>query len=69
MYQRGHMTNCTFAVTKHDDAPADANAQWAVVAIADPENYLSCHATKGEATEMARHLAKCFKGKVLKVVK
>jgi hypothetical protein len=69
MRQRGHMTDCTFAVTKHDDAGLDIDVSWAVVAIADPENYLSCHATKGEATEMARHLAKCFKGKVLKVVK
>jgi hypothetical protein len=69
LHPRGHMTDCTFAITKHDDAPADVNAQWAVVAIANPDNYLSCHATRKEAEETARHIAKCFKGKVLKVVK
>ena len=67
MRARGHMHDCTFTVVDHDDPGVyDEYLRYSVVAIADPENYLSCRRTKAEAVDMANFLAKCFEGKVKK---
>lgn len=65
MRPQGYMYNCTFMVIDHEN-PVDGDDNYAVVAVANPDNYLSCHGIKQEAEEMAEFVAKCFNGKVKK---